>query len=433
VNVGDDVSLLTPGYYHADTSELIQMLQRGHQGVELDPEAWDRLVTWIDLNGPCHGTWRDVFASPIPGGTDQQRADYFRRYGGPADDPEWIPPVAKYDRTPVEPGELPPGREVTCDGWPFDGAAKRGSQQDASVRQLDLGGGMAMPVVRIPPGRFVMGSCQGRTDEVPEAIVEIEDAFWMGVCEVSNAQLRRCFPGHDSGHYTKRHKDRYDDKGMVLNAPSQPALKVSWEEAMAFCVWLSKRTGLDVSLPSEAQWEYACRAGSDTPFHYGDADTDFGRFENLADLTFASRGFTGKSLTGQFEIEGGVDYLIAEGVGLAERRFDDGWCMSADVGGRQPNAFGVADMHGNVAEWTLSLYRGYPYRTDDGRNDTSAAGKRVVRGGSFLDRPDRSRAAVRYGFSPWHKVYNVGFRVVVNQPELVSGTPAVTQIDRSAP
>jgi formylglycine-generating enzyme required for sulfatase activity len=189
-------------------------------------------------------------------------------------------------------------------------------------------------------------------------------------------------------------------------------------EATEFCEWLSRQTGLSISLPTEAQWEYACRAGSDNDFHYGDLDADFSRFENMADRTFATFGFTGKSLTGKFEIEGGIDYLVAEGVDHAERRYDDGNCMTAAVGVRKPNAFGLADMHGNVAEWTLSLYRPYPYDAKDGRNDLDAAGQRVVRGGSFLDRPARCRSAVRYSYPPWQKVYNVGFRIVVNQSEL---------------
>ena len=88
MGVEDDVSLLTPGEYHADTSELIQMLEKGHHGVELDAEAWSRLITWIDLNGPCHGTWGDVF--PIPDGAHERRMALRKRYGGPPHDPETI-------------------------------------------------------------------------------------------------------------------------------------------------------------------------------------------------------------------------------------------------------------------------------------------------------------------------------------------------------
>jgi formylglycine-generating enzyme required for sulfatase activity len=283
-----------------------------------------------------------------------------------------------------------------------------------AVRPLALGDGVQMAIVNVPAGRFVMGDAQGHPDESPPAAVEIAQPFWMGMGEVSNAQFARFMPAHDSGYYGKRHRDRYDDKGMLLHKPDQPVLKISWNDAMQFCRWLSARTGLDVTLPTEAQWEYACRAGSAEPMHYGDLDTDFGRFANMADRTFATFGFTGKSVTGKFEVEGGIDYLVAEGVDHADRRFDDGACVTAPVRGRRPNAFGLRDMHGNVAEWTLSAYRPYPYLSDDGRNELDATGERVVRGGSFLDRPARCRAAIRYSYPGWQRVYNVGFRIVVN-------------------
>lgn len=420
VNVGDDVGLLAPGYYHADTSELIQILEKGHHGVQLDAEGWDRLVTWIDLNGPCHGTWRDVFDVPMPGCADQRRKELFELYGGPPDDPEWIPPSAAYDETPVEPRELSEPEAVALPGWPPAGAARHEAAGGKEVRSLNLPGGGALSLVRIPAGRFVMGSRDGQPDESPQAPVEIKEPFWMSISEITNEQLQRYLPDHDSGHYTKRHLDRTDDRGIVLGDPSQPALKVSWKEATGFCRWLSECTGLEVSLPTEAQWEYACRAGRATPFHYGGLDDDFSPFENMADRTFATLGATGKSVTGKFEIEPGVDFLVAEGVDLADRRFDDGGCVTMPPGSRRPNAFGLCDMHGNVAEWTLSLYRPYPYDEQDGRNDLSAPGQRVVRGGSFLDRPERCRSAARYGYPAWQKVHNVGFRVVVNQSTLDS-------------
>lgn len=429
VNVGDEVNILTAGYYHADTSELIQLLQRGHHGVVLDKQAWDRLITWIDLNGPCHGTWRDVYTVPMPECADKRRAELFALYGGPADDPEWIPPQTQYDATPVLPTPQPKPQPVVAAGWPFDRATKRRSLDETAVRHLDLGGGATLRLVKIPAGRFVMGDADGLPDEHPLAPVEIRAPFWMSVCEISNEQLRRCLTSHDSGHYTKRHVDRDDDKGMVLNEPSQPALKVSWTEAMEFCRWLSERTGLDVSLPSEAQWEYACRAGSAATFHYGGLDQDFGRFENMADRTFATFGYKGKRETGMFQVANGIDYLVAEGVDNADRRFDDGACMTAPIDDRQANAFGVCDMHGNVAEWTLSLYRPYPYAAADGRNDMDAKGERVVRGGSYLDRPARCRSAARYSYPPWQKVYNVGFRIVVNQ----SASPLRTVREISVP
>jgi formylglycine-generating enzyme required for sulfatase activity len=101
-------------------------------------------------------------------------------------------------------------------------------------------------------------------------------------------------------------------------------------------------------------------------------------------------------------------------VDQADLRSHDGACVTDEVGSRYPNSFYLHSMHGNVAEWTLSAYRPYPYDATDGRNDLDAPGERVVRGGSFLDRPQRCRSAARYGYPPWQKVHNVGFRVVVN-------------------
>jgi formylglycine-generating enzyme required for sulfatase activity len=210
-------------------------------------------------------------------------------------------------------------------------------------------------------------------------------------------------------------------RGFYVNGPKQPVVRISWRQAMAFCEWPSRTTGKPFSLPTEAQWEYACRAGADSPFHFGGADSDFGSYENLADRTFATFGATGHSKQGYFEIEAGVCYLVAEGVDLADRRFDDGACVTAPVGARRPNAFGLHDMHGNVAEWTLSLDRPYPFDEAGGRNDPRAAGARIVRGGSFLDRPFRARAAVRTGYPSWQKVHNVGFRIVINRPDLPVG------------
>ena len=176
---------------------------------------------------------------------------------------------------------------------------------------------------------------------------------------------------------------------------------------MAYCRWLSQRTGLEFTLPTEAQWEWACRAGSAGPFYYGSLDQDFSLWANLADASFAM----GNNRIDKQET-GGVEHLVLEGAALSERRFNDQSRVTAPVGSFQPNAWGLFDMHGNAAEWTLSEYRAYPYRDDDGRNDSKAAGRKVVRGGSFFDRPARSQASYRLAYPCWQRVFNVGFRVV---------------------
>jgi formylglycine-generating enzyme required for sulfatase activity len=88
------------------------------------------------------------------------------------------------------------------------------------------------------------------------------------------------------------------------------------------------------------------------------------------------------------------------------------------VGGYGANPWGLHDLHGNAAEWTLSDYRPYPYREDDGRNVARDEGRKVVRGGSFFDRPARCRSASRLAYPPWQRVFNVGFRVAArSQPD----------------
>jgi formylglycine-generating enzyme required for sulfatase activity len=94
-----------------------------------------------------------------------------------------------------------------------------------------------------------------------------------------------------------------------------------------------------------------------------------------------------------------------------EGRFNDGQRIVCEVGKYQPNAWGLLDMHGNVAEWTRTQYRPYPYKTD-GRDGDDAAGERVIRGGSWADRPFRATSAFRLSYPKWQKVYNVGFRVI---------------------
>ena len=416
VNIGDDVSLLPPGHYHADTSELVQILRRRHGGVSLDAESWSRITTWIDLNGPCHGTWRDVLTAPLPGGGHKRRMELFALYGGPAGDPEAVVRTDPYDETPVKPKKTAKPQAVPVEGWSFDGAARVKRMGGKTRREIDLGANdpgqtVKIRLVKIPAGRFVMGGAKGPADERPLAKVEIGQAFWMGACEISNEQFRLFRPSHDSGYYAKRHAKRGDDKGMTLNDDKQPALRVSWNDATAFCRWLSRRTGLAISLPTEAQWEYACRAGSDAAMHYGAVGADFSPWANMADRTFATDGYKGGGT--YFRVAGDVDLLDAEGVDLAERRYDDTGCMTMPVGSYRPNAFGLHDMHGNVAEWTAGAYRAYPYRPTDGREAPGANDERAVRGGSFLDRPARCRSASRYSYPPWQKVHNVGFRIVV--------------------
>jgi formylglycine-generating enzyme required for sulfatase activity len=168
---------------------------------------------------------------------------------------------------------------------------------------------------------------------------------------------------------------------------------------MEFCRWLSARTGLAFAMPSEAQWEYACRAGTDTPCAFGGLKTNFAPFANLADATIRDLAYRSWSPR-------------TPDIVPREACFRDGSLVTANVGHYRANAWGLFDMHGNVAEWTRTAYRPYPYREDDGRSAADAGGAMVVRGGSWRDRPARGRSAFRLSYPPYQRVFNVGLRIV---------------------
>ena len=411
-----DYRLLMPMEFHADTTDLVKLLAKGHHGVTLDAESWDRLITWIDLNAPFHGTWTEIAGAERVEHLARRRRELAKRYAGLDDDPEAIHPQFIEKAEPVIP-ELPAPREPgepDLPGWPFDAAEARLRQEAEGVtaRSLELGGGLSMELVQIPAGEFVMGAAAGLPDEGPPSRVDVARSFWMGRFEVTNAEFARFDPSHDS-RVESRHGMQFGVRGFYVNGPRQPVVRVSWEQAMAFCRWLSEKTGAQVTLPTEAQWEYACRAGTDSPFYYGNLDTDFGPFANLADVTlreFVAHPYL-KERTPLPEASTYDDWIPKD------ERFDDGGFLSEDVGGYRPNAWGLHDMHGNVAEWTRSAYRPYPYDEYDGRNDLASPEPRVVRGGSWYDRPRNARSAYRTAYRPYQPVYNVGFRIVVLDEE----------------
>jgi formylglycine-generating enzyme required for sulfatase activity len=295
---------------------------------------------------------------------------------------------------------------VALPGWPFD--AKRAEAMQGADRELvvDLGDGAELRLVRVPAGRFVMGDTAGYADEQPVAAVTVEKPFWMLKGEITNAQFAAFDPEHDSGVYDMRWKDQVN-RGYYVNQPDKPAIRVSWNQAMAFCQWLSAKTGRAFTLPSEAEWEWACRAGTATPLSYGTTTTDFADFANLADLTTKELVVTGVNPKPVRNPHPLATYLPAV------FEVNDKTLHLAAPGTYQGNAWGLCDMHGNVAEWTRSLYKPYPYRADDGRNDVADTdGPRVVRGGSWHDRPRRARSSFRLAYPAWQQVFNVGFRVV---------------------
>ncbi|HPC23544.1 MAG TPA: SUMF1/EgtB/PvdO family nonheme iron enzyme, partial [Phycisphaerae bacterium] len=397
-----DYHLLTTLEFHADTSELVQILKKGHQGVRLSAEQWDRLITWIDLNVPYWGSWTER-----TGGGKQEvlsrRREMAIRYANDDFDPERIPnpykPMAfAAPQRPADPAPAP-----AVEGWPFDAAAAKARQGGSAMAEYDLGDGQKLKVVRIPAGRFAMGSNDETPAEQPVCAVTIDKPFWMGATEVTMGQFRQFDPSFENGVYDMHYKDQVN-RGYFVNDPEFPAIRVSWEQANAYCAWLSKRIGKTVRLPTEAQWEWACRAGSATPLNYGGLDDDFSARENLADymlIELAVEGVDPKPIARGDDPNPARRPSPLYDYELRDRRFNDGVLHLAKVGRYAPNAWGLHDMHGNVAEWTCSAYKPYPYSETDGRNNANPDERKAVRGGSWTRRQHRATSSWRWGYPGW--------------------------------
>ncbi len=392
-----DAHMLPPRAFHADTSKLVQILRDDHYGVHLTPEAWDRLITWIDLNAPFHGSWKETVAynpgkqaAAVHGA--ERRRELHRRYAGIDEDPEAIHPPAVLQGPETPPAFPNPPLFSQAAVPPATGAAP--SPVASPVESLEISGGVTLELVRIEPGPFTLGSDDGYPNERPAHPHTIDHPFLMGRFEITNRQYACFDPAHDSGLETgEAYQFGDDERGFPLNRAEQPVVRVSWDRALAFCAWLSAATGRRFSLPTEAQWEYACRAGSTTPLWYGGLDGDFSRAANLSDAT-------------HYTVYYPHSPRALPPWRPADTRFDDGWRVSAPVGTFDPNPWGLHDMHGNVAEWTLSDYLPCP-----GAPGQPSA-RKVVRGGSWMDRPRRARSAFRLHYEPSQSVHDVGFRVV---------------------
>ena len=410
-----DIHMLRPMEYYADTSELVQMLKKGHHNVKLAREDWEKLYTWIDLNVPFRGKWAPPEFREVD--QDKRRRELAKCYALVDFDPEgeYDAKLAKLESAPsvrpVKPKRLnkrtPP--VPTLISWPLDEISVKAKQQAMGAKKgkrIDLGNGVEMKLAFIPAGEFVMGDRQGRTGELSPRRASIDKPFWMGVCEVTNEQFAQFDGTHDSRYIDQQWKD-HTLPGYPANLPDQPVIRISWDNAVAFCEWLSDKAGVKVTLPSETQWEWACRAGSDSDFYFGDVDSDFSGYANLADRSIQLLAVTGVNPQSVNNPNEFLDFVPRE------MRFDDGQKIVCEVGKYKPNGWGLHDMHGNVSEWTLTKCGNYPYDLSVGPVGAGVPDKIVVRGGSWRDRPARATAFYRLAYEPYQRVFNVGFRVVV--------------------
>ena len=264
-------------------------------------------------------------------------------------------------------------------------AARRGGQTVGQVFADTLKDGspcgFCPEMVVVPPGSFTMGSPAdeaGRApDEGPQRTVAFAQAFAIGRYEITFDQWAACVAGGGCAGYLP------DDQGWGMG--SRPVINVTWDDARGFVAWLSRQTGLYYRLPSEAEWEYAARGGTKTPFWTGPTTS--------ADLV----NYDG-------------DYVYAAGQAGPYR----GRSVPVDAPGFPANPFGLFHVHGNVLEWVQDCYAGsYAGAPVDGhvpadRGDCEA---RILRGGSWVDDPRDLRAANRTPSEPDDRYNFAGFRV----------------------
>ena len=425
--IESDLHMLSPMDFHFSTTELGQLLHKGHYNVNLNEESRQRLIVWVDLNAPYHGTWRethpcqDTYARECTARAAELRQEYAPF--GAEQGFEEVPQLPTWDRSYHAPEPLPPAETAPPElrGWAFSDADARQRQAEAATASplqgkteftVALGSGIDMTFVLVPGGRFVMGASDAHPDESPAMDVEVAP-FLLGKFEVTNEQYQVYDPEHESRDES-RNGYQFGRRGFSLDGPRQPVVRASWEEAMAFCDWLRQTTGLEATLPSEAQWEWAARAGSAGPFYFGSLEADYSTHANLADRKL--REFAQCTAREYYERAEPIENPSRHDDRIPRcDRYNDGAMVSVEAGRYSPNPWNLYDMHGNVWEWTKSRYFSYPYRDEDGRNDKDNPGaERVVRGGSWRDRPFRASASFRLPYRSYQRVFNVGFRVAVD-------------------
>lgn len=254
------------------------------------------------------------------------------------------------------------------------------SQSQAQVFTETIANGVTLEMVSIPKGNFKMGAPASEVEsddyERPQHQVTIKP-FLMGKYPITQAQWAAV------ANLPKIQYDLNPDPSR-FKAKNLPVEKVSWNDAVEFCARLSQKTGRSYRLPSEAEWEYACRAGTTTPFHFGDTVTpDLVNYDGNSSYGSAPKGiYHTKTIA---------------------------------VGSFPPNSFGLYDMHGNVWEWCQDIcHDNYNVAPTDGSAwETSGSDHRVLRGGSWSDHAVHCRAANRYYYSAGGSNPSVGFRVAV--------------------
>ena len=279
-----------------------------------------------------------------------------------------------------------------------------------------------MKLVSVPAGEFMMGAEEDRADtlnyfpycdpkwldgELPRHKVRITKPFYLGQYEVTLGQFMKFY--HRAPYRTEIERDGKPSWGYVdgelVESPNwrpwapgweigmdHPVVYVSWNDATAFCEWLSKQEGKKYRLPTEAEWEYACRAGTNTRYSVGNDPEELVRYANAADQDL--KVLFPNSFIASFDKDGNKTDTKTPFPYLSRR---DGYAWTAPVGKFRPNAFGLYDMHGNASEWCNDWYDEHYYEHSpvDDPQGPSAGSSRVARGGGFCPSPVVLRCASR--------------------------------------
>jgi len=341
------------------------------------------------------------------------------RQGPPEPHRERRPSVAP----PAVPATVAPGpkrKPENHKGWPFDAAEARRRQATAAAAMtipatvtLDLGGGVTMDFVLIPAGEFMMGSPSGeagREDDEHLHRFTITRPYYLAATEVTRGQFAafvaatgyRTTAETERGSYELSHGRWRKTTGRSWRTPgfnqtsAHPVVCVTWNDADAFCRWLSERAERAIRLPTEAEWEFACRAGTGTAYPWGN-DPDGGR------------GWCN-----------GMDQMIKHDprrqVTGSAFNWSDGHVYTAPAGSFRANAFGLYNMNANVKEWCSDWYEAYDSGTDGTRDPQgpSAGTRRVDRGGGWNRGPKVCRSAERTWSTPDFSCDDLGFRPVLS-------------------
>ena len=254
---------------------------------------------------------------------------------------------------------------------------------------------IGLDMVLIPGGKFVMGAPENELEsldsERPQHQVTVP-SFFMGRYLVTQAQWRIV------ANWSQVERS-LDLEPSHFKGDNRPVEQVSWEEAVEFCQRLSVKTGRTYRLPSEAEWEYACRAGTTTPFHFGETISDelanyYAQDYKIADTLY--KGAYGKGIEGRDREE------------------------TTEVGIFSSNNFGLHDMHGNICEWCEDDWHdNYEGATEDGRawlEESERKTRKLLRGSSWSDNPGHCRSAYRYSDFRFNRSNFIGFRVCCEAP-----------------